>query len=319
MSIVALNSQMLYSFELWSTIYTCIMHFFVVIFQSIFPDINSIDKCHIKTLHEISTEYIETNKTRFLQTYASKHFNSNIDILFYSIKSFQAELLAKVPHPFEVEWKTRILFENSPRGNVIMHYDVYKQAFAYYSDNQSIPYSLLNAIAMKYVIVYRCRDFFMDNEITPETSHSPLIQLQKTEEKREKDEKKQDNPKKSISFANDAPFAKLRSYTKKQASTTNDTGTDTLDKPEYVRNKFVCLGKMVNFSFLQKKSINKNKLIPEISQYVKDLEGEHQLQNRILKKNDTDIPNNSIFHNSSRPFSYSDYKRMKQESLLATL
>ena len=48
-----------------------------------------------------------------------------------------------------------------------MHYDLYKNGFAYYC-NDSLNYNLLNAVAMKYVITFFCRDFFIDNHVFEE-------------------------------------------------------------------------------------------------------------------------------------------------------
>jgi hypothetical protein len=55
----------------------------------------------------------------------------------------------------EKMWRTRILFENTPRGNVIMFYDPYKLGFSFYCDQKIISYDILNAIATKYVRMFR--------------------------------------------------------------------------------------------------------------------------------------------------------------------
>jgi hypothetical protein len=64
----------------------------------------------------------------------------------------------------EKKWKSRILLASTPRGNVYMHYDIYKGAFAYYSDT-NLPYLIANAVAARYVIVFACRDLFLDESV----------------------------------------------------------------------------------------------------------------------------------------------------------
>ena len=49
-----------------------------------------------------------------------------------------------------------------------MYYDLFKQGFGYYSNDSVVSYKILNAMAMKYVIVFFCRDFFMDEFVLNE-------------------------------------------------------------------------------------------------------------------------------------------------------
>ena len=112
-------------------------------------------------------QYIELHSGRFLKTYESTNtYNDNIDSCFYE-KDQLKEILKPKDNNLEVQWKRRILYETTPRGNIMMYYDPYKLGFVYYCDTNTISYSILNAAAMKYCLAYRCRDFFVDNEITP--------------------------------------------------------------------------------------------------------------------------------------------------------
>ena len=106
---------------------------------------------------------------RFLDTFGRDNIsglNSNIDSVFY-VKQDYLEAIKDENNELEQKWKQRILMEFVPgRGNVIMYYNPYKGGFAYYSD-QTMPYAYLNAIAMKYAIMYRCRDFFLYEQHVP--------------------------------------------------------------------------------------------------------------------------------------------------------
>jgi hypothetical protein len=87
--------------------------------------------------------------------------NDNIEPIFYD-KEELTRCLKEENNHLETIWKSRVLIENTSRGNVIMYYDAYKMGFTYYCDKSVVSYDVLNAVAMKYSTVYRCRDFFMD-------------------------------------------------------------------------------------------------------------------------------------------------------------
>jgi hypothetical protein len=199
-------------------------------------------------------EYIKPKKQKLLMTYNSDvNMSTNINPNIYDRKRF-GEILKNESNELERLWKSRILHESTPRGPVIMYYDIYKQGFAYYSDQNGIPYSILNAVAMKYVITFLCRDLFFD-EITITTEKlSPLVKIFNEEEKKVK----------AIPDKEGQPFAKLRNY-KNTANAVQqlDKGKDKeadankeKERPK-LKNKFISLGKIYNFSVLQKVPKNK--------------------------------------------------------------
>lgn len=227
-----------------------------------------------KEVVDVTTSYIEDKKRRFLKTFEPSHtkdMNTSIDLLLYSKQEFQ-ELLKDINSDIEKLWKTRILFENTPRGNIVMFYDIYKQGFSYYSDNTSIPYYLLNAVAMKYVLLFSCRDFFMDNQVTPSDQPSPLIKLYFEEPKKEEKEK----AKKNIESGN---FAKFKTYNKGIS-----LDKTKLPEKEYNRNIFINLGKLVNFQFIQ--STPKKKLTGFTSKLTDMLLKESDVQNYVMSYGD---------------------------------
>jgi hypothetical protein len=150
-----------------------------------------------------------------------QNFSSNIDAVFYNKKELNKTLLVENNH-LEKEWKTRIMIDSTPRGNLIMFYDVYKQGFAYYSDQNSMPYSVLNGSAMKYVVMFGCRDFYMDENFLPDGTSSPLAKIFLEDDKPESGDgtaaNKKTKPEKIDTKS--GPFAKLKNYRfdeKKQA------------------------------------------------------------------------------------------------------
>lgn len=212
---------------------------------------------------DLDNKYISPLKTNFLKTFENQTilYNENIDPIFYDKKEFSS-CVSEANNYLETSWRTKMLFENTPRGNIIMFYDAYKLGFSFYSDQNVISYDILNAAAMKYVRIFRCRDFFIDESVTP--TGSPFIKLHFTDE-----------PKKEVSKSDKSAFVKLQNYSKenmnkKQILNTNTKTSQSMisklfsfEKPiqnqkmiqtnelEKMKNKFLYLGKIHNFKMTQ--------------------------------------------------------------------
>jgi len=194
-----------------------------------------IDKTSLAYLENV---YIETRKQQFLKTYEKEDpefFSQNIEKIFYDKRALH-EYLKDTNNSLEKVWKTRILIEHTPRGNVFMYYDPYKQAFTYYSDQTTIPYNVINSVAMKYVITYLCRDFFLDDNIVPKEHISRLTPKEEPSTK--------STP---LNNTSKSPFVKPRTY--------NAVSGKTDMTVEKVTNRFVHLGKVRNYSVLSKSAV----------------------------------------------------------------
>lgn len=268
----------------------------------------------IETITDASKRYVFNRKEWFLnktEKCVRQEITVNISPIFYSKTEYNT-VMQEISNYLEKEWKTRILYETTPKGNIIMYYDVYKLGFAYFSDMNGIDYHLLNAIAMKYVITYRCLDFFIDNEITEKYGNSPLLKLHFLDnEKDKKDDKdtetdgdgkkhtnnhtKKDNKidESTRNMLKDAPFVKYRKANNgpptngEKNKDQNQTQTQNQNHPpkECVRNKFICMGKTLNFKFTQKNN-TKNKSNNFISKYSDIFSQETDLQKRVLSYRD---------------------------------
>ena len=234
-------------------------------------------------------KFIAKHSKNFLNSYVDENsvesMNTNIDPLFYSRKEFK-KLLNNGENFLEKQWKTRILLENTPRGNIIMYYDTFKEGFAYYSD-QSMTYPILNAIAMKYVITYRCRNFFIDDNITPKETSSPFIKFIQDEEKEENDKKKTVIKNMVNNTNNDnLPFAKLKNYSlqnEKPNAIKTDKKEAKKDDRIYYKNKILYLGKMINYSILQQNT--KKKIDPYLSKRdADDADEQKKVMNNLTFK-----------------------------------
>lgn len=197
---------------------------------------------------EILKPYGEIYRLRFKNSFTdllSLDVNANIPDTFYDKKLLQTALI-EADNDLEKVWRRRILFENSPRGNVIMYYDPYKLGFAYHCD-QYLPYDILNTVAMKYVMTFKCYDFFMDELERPKDKPSGLLKIRANEEK-----KPILNKPKAENTIRDGPFAKLKTYNTVSAKVETSKTKDKESVKDKQRNCFINQGKIVNFQFLQK-------------------------------------------------------------------
>ena len=200
--------------------------------------------------------YIEKHKKLFLDTFFvekeeknQKKWNENIDVKLYSELQ---ELIIHENNEFELQWKRRLLQESTPRGNIIMYYDIYKQAFAYVSDQQ-MSYDILNACAMKYVRIFRCLDFFVDVNILPFGCISPFSLLQEEMDKKEKEKIIEKKKELGVFFDKSAPFIKKeKSILKKTVSFIEEDENKKKTILRDYRNVFRYLGKMSNLPLLMK-------------------------------------------------------------------
>jgi hypothetical protein len=164
--------------------------------------------------------------------------------------------------------KHTFLIENSPFGNLMMHYDHSRESFIYYSDN-TIPYRFLEVASRRYVIQNNCKSIHvsMADELT---EAEKKLQEKRQKEKEKELEKEEDRENKEPVKKN--VFAKLKNYntssvrapnSTKQKSTSNlnsrsaptanpktEENTNIIVKEK--ANRYSYEGKFANFAFLQK-------------------------------------------------------------------
>lgn len=158
-------------------------------------------------------DFVQDRKKAFIAAFDHPEANANIHA------SCEEE---------ERKWTRRTMIDATPQGNVVMHYDLYKHVFVYFSD-QTISYRILNASAMKYVRIFRCRDFFRDSADIPTLSPFTLLDIE--EEQKEKQSKK----------VLQGPFIKP-----KKSSAQRVVPTEAIS----YRNKFQYQGKVRNWKVL---------------------------------------------------------------------
>jgi hypothetical protein len=192
----------------------------------------------IKEVQVLKETIEQKQEKRFLSSFDNEtiNWNENIDLLFYNRIGINDEI--------EKKWKSRQLLVSSSRGTIIMYYNVFYQGFSYYSDSSSIPYNILNAVAMKYTLIYRCRDFFIDENILPETKLSPFIGFIIEDLRLENKKKKKALCDETI-YDKNSPFVKFK--TRLPPSLEKNIKSNNL-----IQNRFLNLGKFYNCEILQK-------------------------------------------------------------------
>jgi L-rhamnose mutarotase len=173
--------------------------------------------------------------------------NQNIDPVYYNIARLRQALEESSYEHEEKRWRSRVLVEYTPLGNIIMNYDVYRFGFSYYSDNNSLNYDLLNAVAMKYVKIFHCLDFFMDETFYDSPLFDVFFAEKKEDEKPSQDTDTTAAAEKKIDSNDDV-------FVKKPAQQKNQPPQKLHRKTEHKKrvNKFIKQGKIENFSFLLK-------------------------------------------------------------------
>jgi hypothetical protein len=208
--------------------------------------------------------------------------NSNIDPVLYDFDK-RKEIFVSPDNEMEKQWKSRILIENTPRGNVIMYFNPYLLSYHYYSDEQIIPYKILEQVATRYVVMFRCKDFFIDVE--KRTGNKILDVLQREEDSMKSKKMKVNDITKCVNIQSDSKdvFASLKDYrsevkepktdaTKTVEPTTTRFVKETKTKAKLVKraeepkfsNKFVRIGKMCEFNITQKPVNKKIEAVNEL-------------------------------------------------------
>jgi hypothetical protein len=165
-----------------------------------------------------------------------------------------------------------------------------------------MPYFLINAVVMKYVLLYRCRDFFLDDQITPENKHSSLLNISSKPEPSTETTTNNESITKSGEkppILKSSAFAKLKNYNTVSGKLsspnpqTDKNESDKNDEKNYTRNKIIYYGKISNFNFLQKTKVVKH--VAFSSDLLDGLKSNSEVQRQV--------------------FSYKDFKKLKDKQL----
>ncbi len=200
--------------------------------------------------------YVEKALHSFLAAFEKKdtiNWNENIQPVLYH-RERASKIMEDPNNELEKSWRRRILMESTPRGNIIMYFDVFHTAFFYFSDQQMVPYAILNAAAMKYVTRFRCLDFFHDSSVKADHV-SKLMAAIEAYDVTCAEETKEEKPKLNMAWKKDAPFLKPKPPAPKKEDHKDKDKSKDAPLPSVVAkktvNRFKHQGKLANFSVLQ--------------------------------------------------------------------
>jgi len=288
-----------------------------LILNYVFFIIQYIKSFNNTVVKPVETPHVETQYEKTCKKYAefyrkeSADENSNIDPVLYNFLK-RKEIFVNVDNELEKQWKSRILIENTPRGNVMIYFNPYLLSYQYYSDEQIIPYKILEQVATKYVVMFRCKDFFIDPEKRP--SNKILEVLQKEEDSLKSKKMKVNDITKCVSIQSESKdvFASLKNY-RSEAKPTEAKPTEAAktkkktEEPKF-SNKFVRIGKMCEFNITQKPANKKIEAVNELMFGAKPV-------NKVVDFFDDDL---EIVEMPEDEEPKSSYKMFKQMSKLKT-
>jgi hypothetical protein len=128
--------------------------------------------------------------------------------------------------------KLSILFEYTPKGNVIMYYDAEKESFIYYCDSKDISYIYLETVVRKYALTFDCKSIVVD------------IKQELQQAKKEKQVKKVELSEKNNVYVDFKPYNKTGH--KKE-------GNKSKSLIREKANRYSYRGKINDFDFVQEK------------------------------------------------------------------
>jgi hypothetical protein len=220
----------------------------------------------------------------FYKTMPDTMANANIQEELY-INDKRKTLLEDANNPTEKLWSSRILIVHTQTGgNIMMYYNCFKMAFAYYSDSQMLSNKDLYYAAMKYVVQFRCRDFLIDMEHYPDNK---MIELLRQEDKQMQTKKKS------------VPTSQKIKPTKQPKQV----------EPAYqFTTKFVRIGKMCEFNITQKPRDKKIELVNKLMFSDKPLPTmDNFFDNLDITETD------SLFVTDEKPNSYAAWKKQQKQ------
>lgn len=176
--------------------------------------------------------------------------------------------------------KRTVLYENTPKGNLIMYYNKDNKSFSYYSDN-AIPYRYLESAAKKYVIIFDCKNIYIDmHDEMKQVADKIRDEKERKKEKEKEEEERLSMQKEEEKVTNDKKptkkniFTKFKSYNSKTGNT-NQVITSTKDNEEQTEvnpltikeriNRYNYEGKIRNYKMIDDLTVTKSQPVEKMT------------------------------------------------------
>lgn len=156
--------------------------------------------------------------------------------------------------------KKRILYEDTPDGEVIIYYNKDTESFYYWCDNKNIKYMFLNSVVYKYAIEYNCKSVCVDytSELKCIEKEYEKLQKSKSEEKNKETNTNEDvNENNDVNDKEKNVFVKFKNYSNQQNMNNNTCNSKYLVTKS--SNRFSYRGNIKEYYKSKNKSMNLKK------------------------------------------------------------
>lgn len=127
-----------------------------------------------------------------------------------------------------------ILFESTPRGNVIIYFNKDDEQFHYYSDN-GLPFHIIDSVLQKYVVTFHCTHLYHTSRFGERVEESNVIENPNGNNASVSINSNSNGNKTKNKYAN--VYAKLKNYNKTNNGDVNKENTNVSNKTTHKNNK----------------------------------------------------------------------------------
>jgi hypothetical protein len=177
--------------------------------------------------------------------------------------------------------------EVTPRGEILMYYDVKNKAFEYYSNNKNLPYKTLDAVARKYVCLHNIPSIYIDIREEVKKGMDKCLKKMKGNKETSVDVAKP-------TYAASSIFAVYKNYKSGTTAATSD-GDGSVGK----NSKKVIL----------KDNVNKFIFKGRIDDYALDAKARERKEKSSNKMNNDKTHGNGVDKKEEINISYSEFKK----------
>ena len=197
-----------------------------------------------------------------------------------------------------------IIQEATPRGEILMYFDVKNKEFVYYSNNKNLPYRTLDAVARKYVCLHNVPSIYVDIR----------EEVKKGFEKCKNKSKCVDSATTTSSSSLYAVYKNYKSGTTTTTSAADSNGVGQNSKKVILKdnvNKFIFKGRIDDYALDVKAREKKEKLSKKTRNEIDENDGNDGNEQKCGgddKDNDNDEEKEEI------NISYSEFKKRNEKN-----
>jgi len=218
---ISIGGLSIYTYVLYSKYYNSGSALYITDYQ---PSYSGI-LYSIKYLQNIYNRSLNFLRVQQLNDYKYERSAHLLDVTKYK-DLYLKKLLALKSHNQKKDCNLNrhknILFEATPRGNIIVFFNTDDKQFHYYSD-YSIPYDIIDSVLQKYVVTFHCTELYNTSRCDSDT-----LQLEENESNESNEKKKTTNTsqqKTKDKYRN--VYAKLKKNNSNKLTTNGDVNKHT--------------------------------------------------------------------------------------------